>query len=384
MPNLAFFVTPHGFGHAARASAVMDALSRFPEPCRFEIFTEAPRWFFDDSVSSPFGYHKVLTDIGFVQNTPFQEDVRKTLRHLESFFPLEASSVDRLAEKVTGLGCCLVVCDISPLGIAVGKKAGIPSVLVENFTWDWIYSAYVDVDRRLAYYVDYLRDLFSAADFHVQTMPVCSRAPDADLLAGPASRRPSTSVEAVRNSLGIRRDCKMVLVTCGGVETHYAGSKKLEQVKNVHFVIPAGAGERESAANVSWIPQRGRISHPDLIFASDAVIGKAGYSTLAEVYAAGVPFGYIPRKIFPESVVLAEFIDREMPSLRIGEDEFFDGSWTRHLQTLLSLKKQAAEENGKPRDNGADTIAVFLENKIASILQKNISEIVAFMAQHFG
>ncbi len=360
MPNLAFFVTPHGFGHAARASAVMDALSRMPDPCRFEIFTEAPRWFFDDSVSSPFGYHKVLTDIGFVQNTPFQEDVRKTLRHLESFFPLEASSVDRLAEKVTGLGCGLVVCDISPLGIAVGKKAGIPSVLVENFTWDWIYSAYVDVDRRIAYYADYLRDLFSAADFHVQTMPVCSRAPDADLLAGPASRRPSTSVEAVRNSLGIRRDCKMVLVTCGGVETHYACSKKLEQVKNVHFIIPAGAGERESAANVSWIPQRGRISHPDLIFASDAVIGKAGYSTLAEVYAARVPFGYIPRKIFPESVVLAEFIDRKMPSLSIMEAEFFDGSWTRHLPKLLSMKRQLAEENGEPIDNGADAIAVFL------------------------
>ena len=367
MPNLAFFVTPHGFGHAARASAVMDALSRMPEPepCRFEIFTEAPRWFFEDSVSGPFGYHKVLTDIGFVQNTPFQEDIRKTLRHLESFFPLEASSVDRLAEKVSRLGCCLVVCDISPLGIAVGKKAGIPSVLVENFTWDWIYSAYEDVDRRIAYYVDHLRDLFSAADFHVQTMPVCSRAPDADLLTGPASRRSSTSVEAVRNALGIRRDCKMVLITCGGVETHYGFSEKLERVENVHFVIPAGAGKRQSAANVSFVPQRGPVSHPDLIFASDAVIGKAGYSTLAEVYAAGVPFGYISRKLFPESVVLAEFIDREMPSLPVGEAEFFDGSWTRHLPKLLSMKKQVAEENGKSRNNGADAIAGFLGNLCA-------------------
>ena len=164
-----------------------------PEPYRFEIFTEAPRWFFEDSVSSPFGYHKALTDIGFVQNTPFREDVRKTLRHLEAFFPLEGSLIDRLAEKVSSLGCSLVVCDISPLGIAVGKKAGIPSVLVENFTWDWIYSAYVDVDRRIAFYVDYLKELFGSADFHVQTMPVAAARPMRTCLSGPPaeSARPA-------------------------------------------------------------------------------------------------------------------------------------------------------------------------------------------------
>ena len=119
------------------------------------------------------------------------------------------------------------------------------------------------------------------------------------------------------------------------------------------------------AGNVSLLPQRGPFFHPDLIAASDAVVGKAGYSTLAEVYAAGVPFGYIPRKIFPESVVLSQFIDREMPSLKIEEDEFFEGPWTRRLPNLLRMKKQGAEENGNPRSNGADAIAGFLQDLCA-------------------
>ena len=36
----------------------------------------------------------------------------------------------------------LVVADIPPLGIAAATAAGIPSIALGNFTWDWIYSAY--------------------------------------------------------------------------------------------------------------------------------------------------------------------------------------------------------------------------------------------------
>ena len=36
----------------------------------------------------------------------------------------------------------LVIADAPPLGIAAGKAAGRPTVLLGNFTWDWIYAAY--------------------------------------------------------------------------------------------------------------------------------------------------------------------------------------------------------------------------------------------------
>ncbi len=48
MGSLAYFISPHGFGHAARACAVMSAILERMPGVRFEIFTEVPRWFFVD------------------------------------------------------------------------------------------------------------------------------------------------------------------------------------------------------------------------------------------------------------------------------------------------------------------------------------------------
>ncbi len=84
-PRIAYFISPHGFGHAARASGVMAALHEIDPSITFEIFTTIPKWFFQDSISGPFTYHSLLTDIGVVQKTPLREDLPKTLQCLNQF-----------------------------------------------------------------------------------------------------------------------------------------------------------------------------------------------------------------------------------------------------------------------------------------------------------
>jgi hypothetical protein len=64
--SIACFISPHGFGHAARASATIEAVGTRLAPCHFEIFTTVPSWFFADSLSVPFSWHSVTTDIGLV------------------------------------------------------------------------------------------------------------------------------------------------------------------------------------------------------------------------------------------------------------------------------------------------------------------------------
>ncbi len=49
-----------------------------------------------------------------------------------------------LRERTT---CASSVADAPPLGCAAAALAGVPSVVVSNFTWDWIYEAYADVAR---------------------------------------------------------------------------------------------------------------------------------------------------------------------------------------------------------------------------------------------
>ncbi len=53
--RIAYFVTPHGYGHASRAAAVMAALLELDASIRFEIFTQVPAWFFESSLGESFG-----------------------------------------------------------------------------------------------------------------------------------------------------------------------------------------------------------------------------------------------------------------------------------------------------------------------------------------
>ncbi|MCL4507154.1 MAG: hypothetical protein M1140_14195, partial [Chloroflexi bacterium] len=198
--TIAYFITPHGFGHATRASAVMAALQRRDPTVRFEVFTSVPRWLFEQSLDLPFGYHEAAVDIGLAQQNSLHEDIPETVRRLDAFVPFRPALVEALARQVSALGCTKVVCDIAPLGIAVAQAAGLPSVLVENFTWDWIYEGYAEQMPELRPHIETLRGVFASAGRRVQTEPVCAYQ-RSDLLAAPVRRAPRRTPLEVRQKL---------------------------------------------------------------------------------------------------------------------------------------------------------------------------------------
>ena len=69
--RLAYFISPHGYGHAARAASVMGALAGMESSLRFDIFTTIPQWFFGDNLRELFDYHPLQTDIKLAQRSPF-------------------------------------------------------------------------------------------------------------------------------------------------------------------------------------------------------------------------------------------------------------------------------------------------------------------------
>ncbi|HEX3035602.1 MAG TPA: hypothetical protein VHT73_10810, partial [Thermodesulfobacteriota bacterium] len=97
---IAYFISPHGFGHAARATAVMAEIQRISPHVHFEIYTKVPRWFFEQSLPSHFNYHSLLTDLGLIQTTSLHEDIHKTLACLNKFYPIESSLVTTLAGEL--------------------------------------------------------------------------------------------------------------------------------------------------------------------------------------------------------------------------------------------------------------------------------------------
>jgi hypothetical protein len=333
----------------------MASLREISPETGFEIFTTVPEWFFQQSLSFPFGYHKLETDVGLVQKSTLTEDLAGTIDRLGKLVPFRDDYVAAAADKVQGLGCDLVVSDIAPLGIAVGGFAGIPSVLVENFTWDWIYEAYVEEAPGLREFIPYFRDVAASADYHVQPEPVCVRDPEANLVASPVSRRPRTSRPVIREKLGVTASDKLVLITMGGIPGTFEFLAELEHEPEIIFVLSGMAASRRREKNLLFLPPNSEFYHPDLIGACDAVIGKPGYSTVAEVYHAGIPFGCVERPGFRESKVLTSFIEREMLSMSLSTGEFESGRFIKRAPELLSMGRDTS-----PKQNGDIEIARFL------------------------
>ena len=352
--RIGFFISPHGFGHATRAAAVMAAIRTVLPGSGFEIFTLTPRWLFESSLGTDFAYHELLTDVGLVQLDPLREDLSQTIARLDAYLPYDPALVAKAASVLKETSCRLVVCDISPLGIAVAREAGVPSVLIENFTWHWIYEAYIEREPGIGRHVAFMKEICARADYHIQTEPVC-RPVDADLTVPPVSRNVRQPARLIRASLGIPDAKKIVVITMGGVRLEYDFHEQLHSIPDVHFIIPGGDTEITTRANVTSLPWNSHLYHPDLINAADAVIGKVGYSTLAEVYHAGVPFGYIGRKVFRESAVLIDYIAENIPGVEIEEEQFRSGTWVSVLPELLKLPRSPGREQ-----DGAIEIARFI------------------------
>jgi hypothetical protein len=350
-PAIAYFISPHGFGHASRAAAIMAALADLSPEIRFELFTTSPRWIFQDAAPNRFGYHDLQTDIGLVQTSPLYEDLGATVLQLDRMLPFDPDLVRRLADEVTGLGCRLVVCDIAPLGIAVARLAGLDSVLVENFTWDWIYRGYLHDEPRLQSHMEYLGAVFRKADHHIQTSPLCNPL-NGTVNIAPISRRPHSTRERVRTRLGLSATDRMVLVSMGGVPDRFDFLAHLPAGLNTFLVIPGADGRTIAHPKIILLPTHSEFYHPDLMAAADALVAKAGYSTVAEAYQAGLPFGYVRRPQSPESLVLEEFIIKHLPAESISARSYGDGSWIKALPRLLALPRTF-----QARPNGAGQAA---------------------------
>lgn len=351
---IAYFITPHGFGHASRAAAVMAAVQERATHVRFELFTTCPRQIFNQSLAASFGYHAVDVDIGVVQTSPLKEDLPATCRALDRWLPFNTDAIQPTAQHLKRMRCALVVCDISPFGIEAAAEAGIPSLLVENFTWDWIYSRYAADAPCLLPHSSMMQATFTRVGYRIQTRPLCQPT-DSNLTIGPISRKARTGRRQTRNALNIPDDAAMVLISMGGVRDRFEFLDRIPYRPDLFFVIPSTDGLVAPQSNVILLPTHSPFFHPDLSLAADLVIGKVGYSTLSEIHQAGTPFGYIPRPESPESEPLVDFIKNHMSARPISPQAYNSGQWIDQLPQLLSLPRSQP-----PRRNGADQAAEFI------------------------
>ena len=339
----------------------MEALHAQDPSTRFDLFTTVPEWFFRHSLDGLCRHHPCVADVGLRQTSALEFDVEATRDAVEAFISQAPRDADSLADRVKGLGCSAVVCDISPLGLMVAERAGLPSVLVENFTWDWLYEPLAAQDPEFVPIVEWMRARFAEAGQRIQARPRCEPLAKSDLVVPPISCRPRRERPDVRAELDVGGDAPLVLITMGGVSQPLPFLAELRKRDDVTFVVtgsehpfvrvgPSRLMTREG--NLRLFHSAARVFIPDLIRAADWVVAKLGYGTLAEVWAAGRPLGYVGRSDFRETGPLKDFARSEIPSLEISEADFSTGTWIDRIDDLLALG--SAPEKGT---NGSEAAA---------------------------
>ena len=92
---------------------------------------------------------------------------------------------------------------------------------------------------------------------------------------------------------------------------------------------------------------------PDLIAASDVVLGKPGYGLASECVAHRVPFAMIERPNFRETPVLVADMARMGRCSSISIEQFFSGDWEEVLERAIGSETAWVELDSNP----AKTIA---------------------------
>ncbi len=347
---LAVFVTPHGFGHATRVSAVLNSLSKKIRVSKIIFVGKTPAWFWQGTLPPELNFLCLdeNTDIGLVQSTPFAHNLTKTKQKLEEFFNQEKDRVNLLCKQLRKHSTDLVISDISSLGIKVGNQLGIPNILIENFTWPWIYQAYAKDDLFFRESADRIRECYELVDLRIQCTPCCEYTPCGKIIS-PVFRPPHSTIEETKSKLGISED--FFLVSTGGISLN-PGDYDFNSC-GISLVIPCSIDEARRENNVIYLPINSGIYFPDLVHASSAVIGKAGYGTVCEAWGMNKPFFAIYRKDFAESAKLREFAQANLVHQEIAEEELRNLSWLSHFRPHEN-KDTIRKKNGA--DQAADLI----------------------------
>src|SRR4051812_46422011 len=161
--HITFYISGHGFGHASRSIELIRALVDRQPALDVTVKTSAPRWMFDDAGIRGLEYEPCETDVGMTQGDSLTIDIADTVKRAARFYLDLDERVAREAEALRRSKTAIVLGDIPPLAHAAAAVAGIRSVAVGNFTWDWIYERYDEFERDAPGIVDIIRGAYARA-----------------------------------------------------------------------------------------------------------------------------------------------------------------------------------------------------------------------------
>ncbi len=316
--------------------------------------------------------HAIL-DTGAKQRDAFTVDQRGSLEEYVS----TAGGARRdqiIAEESAWLRECgadIVISDIVPLACVSAATAGIPCIAVSNFSWDFIYSEYLTAaGSAFKDLVWQIADDYACAlcllrlPGHVP-MPAFREVIDVPLVV----RHAKHSRQEVREALNLPQDAKIACFIYGGQPAGADWKLKESCLPPGWLCLVCSAGKPPGGDPLppNFILVAADSYTPDLIEASDVVLGKIGYGTTSECLAHRRPLVFLRRDYFNEEPFLRKLLELHDSAVEMKRRDFLAGNWAPYLEAAVALKP-----NYSYPTNGADVVAEEVV-QIARAFRQNIS-----------
>lgn len=330
--KVCYYISGHGYGHAVRSVSVLRELIALG--CTVWVKTLSPPFLFHDKWKGKAKVFPEGFDVGLVQKDNLRFDLDKTYRQITILLAQAEEKIEKekaflLQNRIRG-----VVCDIPFLPLEAARRAGIPSVAVGNFSWDWIYSHYARKDRRWKSIVRAVRGYYRQAGLLLRLplhgeMTAFPRVEDIPLIA----RKSSLKKGEVRALLQLPSDRKIGLVSFSDLPLPSRALQRINALSSKYFFL---IREPLNWKGPAFRKVRNKeLSFIDLVRAADFVLTKPGYGIVSDCLALKVPLVYSDRGDFPEYEILVREVKRRLPHRHIPQRDLLSGRWEDHLDPLF-------------------------------------------------
>jgi L-arabinokinase len=356
VPLLRYYMTGHGLGHASRSCQVLQALhTRHPAIGR-EVVTDAAPWFLAANLPPATPVYPRTFDIGVRQGDSLEMHLAATVAAWDRLLSAAPALLAAERDDLRRAGVDLVVTDVAALPCAAAAAAGIPAVILSNFTWDWIYEGFLDEEPGFAAAIAWQRDCYRMARLGLR-LPFPGPLPVAETVDLPlVTRRSRTPRETVRQQLGVGEGERLALLSFGGFGLEEVSLERLAELDDWVLL----AEDPLVAINPRLRPLPPGIAYPDLVNAADAVVTKPGYGIVAECLAHRTPVLFTPRGNFREQPLLVAGLQRYGRAVEISNQRLRRGDLREPLEQLLALPQPVATLAANGADMAADQLARLL------------------------
>jgi len=344
--RIVFYVSGHGFGHASRTGQVIQALKDRAPDTEILVRSSAPEWFLREQAGDAFRYEFFEADTGVLQADSLTILYRETLEAARGFLSEMPQKIAGEKEFLLKIGAAAVFGDIPPLAFGAAHAAGLPSLGMTNFSWDWIYQPYTE---RFAGFEGLIEDI--RAEYRKTGLLL--RLPFSGGLDAfprqeeiPLVARPSRLSRArARRALGLDEKKPVALLSFGGFSLSGEYYRRMGEDREIAWTASERVGaQAPGIRNFSRreLAERG-LAYPDLVRAAEVVVTKPGYGILSECIANRTRMLYTERGDFREYPVLVAGAERTIPCRFISGDVLRGDALSREVRLLLEQPAKFAE-----------------------------------------